>query len=1121
MISSSYGQKFSDKGPKAFRTGVVQGNVASNTPTPRPQAAPQQNLIQKAGAVASQTGKLAAGVGKATAGFVKNTAVDIYQDAFLTGRTIVDAQTTALKVGHFTEMSNALNDKQDRVIMAYKEGKLSKDDYNTQLKELTEARQRLTTHIKPALDGPSAGERIEAIASTAFTVLSLGGLGVAKSGIKTVADDVLVQGSNQLERLIFKVPAARSLVLRNMDEAARLAASQNTAQYLARNAKQVAVGLLIKRPLFYQANLADARSGLDAIMTSNPTGAVKSAAWLGVQLLDGGPLGAMSKGYKWLKGETKMLAYGRGSALDALSRRIGSGDPNQLANLVQDSYKLSKETGKQVEEALRILQHQQLTLYADDVDGWADNVIEYTGTDPMQLTAEDLIANARRHRDADILGQAEVKKLVAKGKLTPEDARGWTPVRWGNPDRDKVAKFFTGTPDIQLAYQNALGYLEKRGLNNNPGLMATLERIVNQGGDGKAIASAIRSIDAAAIPRIGIGKAAQRKLAKLGYIYAQPVGGRRLPFIEDWEDTPKLISDARNGVVDLFDEAIAPQPVIAGIKDGLRAVGLSPEAASRKGQLMLTESVAKNLKGTAVAQMLGKADLPGAKVILTKLQNYVEHMKPSRFGRALSLGAAEKSAVTDIRQLTRSEVVEALSSSKLPITKGQAGEILDAINKGYMEVPMELRGLGDKVVDTLYRVNPAQKLYARVQSALRYTYNPFFRLQETVEASILAGAAGGNRIKNLASHNGLWNRSRAELDATVAQLDSARIFSSSLGGEAASDQILGRISANLTQGQKRDLAGLAIDIANKKGTDVATLLKDSPDEIADALRVIVQYPREGVLASSLARTLNVAFFPMRYNAKVTMLAGQFLAKQPAYVQKAALHGLFQTSAWLKSDEGIRWQSEYADALEVFKWLTPVNSVQYTLNLLNGGPDSPAEMGLLGGLPLGVITQILDSQGIIDNNTPYVNMRSGDVMPKYIPETAKARAATALTDLLGSTFTYPGRTLGLPGKNEQLRKAVKAFIATSPEDFNIMDETGNLTPLQRNMVRVLKGDTSDEALEAVYNSSITGYNGFTLPPAQLQDLFPQAQLSVPTRPPRQKSTRSSGPRAKKTSRPFPN
>ena len=168
-------------------------------------------------------------------------------------------------------------------------------------------------------------------------------------------------------------------------------------------------------------------------------------------------------------------------------------------------------------------------------------------------------------------------------------------------------------------------------------------------------------------------------------------------------------------------------------------------------------------------------------------------------------------------------------------------------------------------------------------------------------------------------------------------MDEARIFTSSLYGEAAQDQVLGRITANITQGQKRDLAGLALDMAKKKGTTIDDMIINHADELDDALRVIVQYPKKGFLASPLARTLNLAFFPMRYNLKVTKVAAEALAKQPPYIQKAVLHSLFTMGDWLKSDEGIRWQQQHQDAIRLLNWVTPINSIAYTMNLLTNKP----------------------------------------------------------------------------------------------------------------------------------------------------------------------------------------
>jgi hypothetical protein len=226
--------------------------------------------------------------------------------------------------------------------------------------------------------------------------------------------------------------------------------------------------------------------------------------------------------------------------------------------------------------------------------------------------------------------------------------------------------------------------------------------------------------------------------------------------------------------------------------------------------------------------------------------------------------------------------------------------------------------------------------------------------------------------------------------------------------------------------------------------------------------------------------------------------------------------MFQMRSWLKSDEGIAWQSKHADAIQLFNWITPVNSIEYTLNLLGHKPDSMSDVGQLGGLPLGIITQMLDGQGIINLNKPYVDPKTGDVFPKYVPETTKARAATALTDLLNSMFTYPGRTLGLPGKNATIRNVVRSFIDTNGTDFTKQLDMDNLTPLQKNFVRVLQGDTSKEALDALYNSPAPGqFNGPTLPPISLP--FKQPPAITPRRGLASKA--SGGKKAKKVAIPL--
>jgi hypothetical protein len=1110
---------------KSLKVGTTARSLGAKSIPTTQDAIPKGSIINQFTTKVSDTTKQAFGLTenavKASAHYVANTPKYLKEDVmpFLQGiaRTVTGDLTGDLH--NIKTQSDQLDQQSQTYAQLYKSGKMSKENYTKALNQIADQYQQLSKDSQTVASKADRGNVVESAAMTAGDILSFGDLNlatvagkdVAEAGGKQAINVLLDEGASNLEKIAMKVPNVRSLLMRNLEAGGKIAASESLLGYLAREGRHLAFNLLVKRPVFYQSNIGLAKDTLNHVMEGNYSQAAKSAAWIGIQALEGGPLGAASKGFSWLKNLSGKLAYGKGSFIDELSARIGDGNRTQIADYINKAHKTFPEgQGKQFEEAFRISQETSKRVFGQDINAAVDNFLtSYEGQDLSKVAPAQIVKDLVNHRQADTIIQDEAAKLVKAGKMTEDQAKRLVPVRWTALTRDGAAtaieKAGLGINAQLDAWQS---YAEAHGLDNNKNLMQRVEYEINaNAGTSGDIRNTILGIDAAQTIPQGSNDALRNKLAKLGYVMAEPVGGRNVNYL-DVSETPKLISSAAKDNIDLFDKDVAPQPQVEAISNFLNKAGLSPEASSKEGQKKLAEAVTARLDNTGIGPDINRLAKGGDKVsggqaILTKLQAYVENKQASRAGEILSLGTAQgHAAISDLRQLTKKEVIEALSGDGFKLTRKDAGDILKAINQGYIDVPMELRGLGDKAVDYLYKYNPLQKGYSRIQSALRYAYNPFFRAQEATETRLLS---------RISSNNLIWNKSRAELNDAAKLLDESGIFSSSLYGEGAQDQVLGRITANITQGQKRDLAGLALDIANKQGISLEKMIADHPDQIDDALRVIVQYPTKGILASPLARTLNYAFFPIRYNTKVTMVAAQALAKQPPTIQKAVLHSLFQFSDWLKSDEGIKWQQQYADALGVLNWITPINSIEYTLNLLNGGlknaVNSPSNLGILGGLPIGIISQILDSQGLINLNTPYVNPKTGDVIPKYIPETTKARAATAVSDVLGSMFTYPGRTLGLPGKQENIHRLVRNFIDTNSEDYQINDETDRLTPLEQNMVRVLKGDTSKEAIDALYSAPAPGqFNGYTLPPANVNGLMlPKRRTGLPAKGKKKKTT----------------
>lgn len=1131
-------------GPTYYGAGSGLGAVKEQLAAkPLPSVNQGQNAFQKVVDVGKQVLNVGETVAKKAGSFAVNTPKYIYRDVqpFLQGVASTATGELQKDQANVKTRMDQLDEIQTQITNDYKAGRITKENYARRITDIGNDYASLSKDSQSIATKADRGNVAEGAVWLAAD-LAMGGkleLGSAtqttavqtfKAGGRSAIQSLIDLSATKFERAIMNVPSARALMERNLETLAKRgikqAAGENFAQFVARESKTLAMGMLIKRPLFYEQNIGGAKDIYNKILEGNGSGALKSAAWLGSQMIEGGPIGGFAKGYSWLKGNLSDLAHGTGSYIDEVSKLIGDGNSQQIAKHILDT--------PESERAFRILQATNMHVTGNDARQAAENTLQtyiQSRQDLASLTPQKLVEDINKWADAEAIRLQAIKSGLIKG-INPEDVTKYAVVRWDTPTkaglRNELGSYvyeklvgklpdngfhlnnWAGGRTIQLDPMLREDLIKKLneiadrpgvGFGNNENLMARLENIIATSSTLDDLAKGINHIETASVQLENMPKKLAAQMSELGYTIAAPFGGNRIPEL-DYTDiqntTRKLISAAQTGDTALFDAAKAPQVEVAQLARALEKAGLSPEAAGAGANQKLAESLVASLDKLQVGTQLGLKNsqgsdmVGGGRAILSQLQGYLENK--------LGIFGVTKNAATDIRQLTPGEVSQALGLTKNAPLHGvpeEAKQISKAIMQAYLDVPLEYRGLGDRVVDGLYRYNPLQKYYSRLQSAFRYTYNPFFRTQERVESAVLSHAQADNLLWTKAS-GGL--RSRGELNEGAKILDNSGILTSSLPGEAANDLVLGRITANVTQGQKRSLAGLAYDIADRRGMTLQQLVNEHPDDVTDALRVVVQYPTRGVLASPLARTMNLMFFPVRYNAKVTQIAAQVLGRQPPAVQLAVLHSGFRMRDWLKSDEGIRWQAEHQDAIQVLNWLTPINSVESTLNMLSHKPNSIGEIGQLGGLPLGFITQILDSEGVIKINRPYVMPKTGDLIPDYIPQSTRAKASVALTDLLGSMFTYPGRTLGLPGKDASIKKFVRNFIATNGSDFDKQYRTEDLTPLQQNWIRVLKGDTSREAIDSLYGSPAPGqFSWYTIPPLNLPQRvnIPQP-VAVPTK-----------------------
>jgi hypothetical protein len=123
--------------------------------------------------------------------------------------------------------------------------------------------------------------------------------------------------------------------------------------------------------------------------------------------------------------------------------------------------------------------------------------------------------------------------------------------------------------------------------------------------------------------------------------------------------------------------------------------------------------------------------------------------------------------------------------------------------------------------------------------------------------------------------------------------------------------------------------------------------------------------------------------------------------------------------FLKSPQGQAWYAQHSDAITLFKYLSPLETIS-TISAALTHPGNISSYGELGGLPFGWIPQMTDAVGLTHFGQPYVNPKTGAIAKDYVPTSMYGAMNTALQDLLGSLFSYPGAEIGLPSKGSVMR-----------------------------------------------------------------------------------------------------
>lgn len=898
-----------------------------------------------------------------------------------------------------------------------------------------------------------------------------------------------------VDNAIFNSP----ILKRNYDVMLRRMGTSATNKGLAKNVlAQVAFYAPLRREnMRFTADMIQDFREQKYFSDDDMMGAIPSAVLTASMLLEGGPIGALARNFSKGGKVLKTAMYGEQQLIDLVSVKLQQ--KGMPGNLVAGIYEyLNTNAPREIAENGKLYlqmfvgtnlskggSQKMSQVIADHIE----EVFVNSGKPLNTVTAKEVAENIFKHAHAQSLldkFNAQGLKYVAT-KYSVQDQNNLikkiqTAINQAKAEIEKLPKGSTARLEArkQIAKQVVLQEAERNvaWAQNQDVVNAILKKIDDVTTTGKtgilSLINAPKAVNANKLAK-GVDSKVKSQLKKLGYVITESDSPGYTPQVSK-EIAEQVSLRSQFVPVDdqLFQQAATSKPVFRSLGAGLTRAGLGLDDSAQLAYKFVRDNSVDNIDNIEGMQK------GWGRKILNAMQQWGDIPDNNRFADFGSLGRTgrmQKRITTDLRMMSDSQIKDALSTlDGLPkLTDKQIKGIRASIIKAHADVPLQVIGIADYLIAKSYKYNPFYKTYAKLQGAARYTYNPFFAVQEAVETELLGQALVPGKTPYIAGMGKIFPGTKAELDDIVKQIDNAGFFNDStltstkLGqslmatrfGEGAQDVYLGRVSAVITDSQKRSLAAAVKGIADRMGLSVDEAIRTHGALIEDIVRPIVQYPTKGALNSNLAKAMNIAMFPSRYNAKVASIAVKALAQAPPAVQLLTVNKLWEMENWLKTPEGLIWQQEHNTAIQFFKWLTPVGNIQWVFDVLNKGVDeagklagrtptgnlsSIGDFGMIGGLPFGVISQILQSQGIISINAPYVSPKDGEIWARRIPESMQARVASAFMDLLGSTFTYPGATigltnLGLPSKSQLLKGAAqKVSLGTSGNEWTNKEYT---------------------------------------------------------------------------------
>ena len=261
--------------------------------------------------------------------------------------------------------------------------------------------------------------------------------------------------------------------------------------------------------------------------------------------------------------------------------------------------------------------------------------------------------------------------------------------------------------------------------------------------------------------------------------------------------------------------------------------------------------------------------------------------------------------------------------------------------------------------------------------------------------------------------------------------------------------------------------GMTIEEAVAKNADGAYLHPRLVREMQDTVRSALTYSH-GFQTSPLVKTMNIVWFPFRFQAKTIQTTAKWLSELSPVSRAVVINNWVHFSNWAGTDDGIEWRKSHQNLLySILAYTTAAEQIGDSLDAISRGQLFGGNTGLIGGIPFGFVYNLATELALLPEDPEQFDPATGKSFqfkktPKEIISYGSfVKALEEFVFMMAPgmpLYTVSGGVVRGASYRHMIQKIVEDTAGWAQAKYEGVDPKLGKTLLEREFMRVRPGET---------------------------------------------------------------